>query len=209
MTLLLKILLALPVGLTALFFVVVTVLYIAAVWLAKFGLGFPVTEILPDPETGEPREHTAVLRFGSRLSLLFVVMTGHQYAQTLAWPVRVRDVVTKIVKKVFRIVVCLPDNDISGNTFYHEIVIHGDQWLRYRFRMLFLQSRAVLFHGYRGSLFERHAYKYGALWADVSPSYRLDPPKPGYPAGVLVKWYANEPARRAWEKKWGVLPRAA
>lgn len=201
----LKILLALPVGLTALFFLIVTALYIAAVWLAKFGIGHPVTEMLPDPHTGEPKEHKAVLRFNSRLSLLFVVITGHQYAQTLAWPVRMKNAVSKIVK-VFRIVVCLPDNDISGETFYHEVVIHGDQWLRYRFRMLFLQSRAVLFHGYRGSEFERHAYHFGALWKDVSPSYRLDPAKPGYPAGVLVKEYKNPKARKDWEEKHGIRP---
>lgn len=205
----LKILLALPVGLVALFFIVVTVLYIAAVWLAKFGIGFPVTEILPHPETGEPTEYSAVLRFESRLSKAFEKLTGHGYAQTLAWPVKVRDVITKKLKKVFRVVVCLPDRDMTGGTFYHEVVIHGMQWLRYRFRMLFLQSRAVLFHGYRGSQFERHAYYYGELWADVSPSYRLDPPKPGYPQGVLVRWYANPEARQAWEEKHGLRPKSA
>ena len=182
-----------------LYFLVVAAAYAVAITLAKFTPAFPVEDLVPDPHTGKPVLAKGTLRFGARLPALFYVLTGHWYAQTLAWP----------TDKGWTPTVCLPDHDIEGETFYHELLIHGRAWLRLKFRFLPLQFRSVLLNGYRGDRHEEHAYFFGDLWKDVSPSYRLEPATREHPHGVLRKFYRNEKARIAWEEKWALRPRVA
>lgn len=196
MNTLLTIAIAVPVGIVALYFIIVGALYAFAVGFAKFGVGHPVKEIVPHPETGEPIVVEGVLRFESRLSLLIWALSGHKYAQCMGW----------LVKGVMRIVVCIADLDIDGETFYHELVIHGRQWARYRYRMPFLQGRALLLRGYRNSKFEVSAYRGGKMWGHLAPSYRLLPPTTRNPHGVLERTFKNKEAREKWEELYGLRP---
>jgi hypothetical protein len=187
----LAVLVWIPVGIVALYFLIVGALYAFAVGFAKFGIGYPFKEMLPHPETGEPIEVTGLLRFESRLSLLIWALSGHKYAQCMGW----------LVKGVMRVVVCIADLDLEGEALYHELVVHGRQWARYRYRMPFLQGRAIILHGYPGSKFERNAREGGKKWGSVTPNVTLKD-------GRVVREYANPKARQEWEETWGLRPKA-